>query len=115
MLAESPTPDTGTPVDPLAIAGVNLDGLRQWAQQLGMTLEELHEAFADYPGTVENVRRMMGTFIPEVVCGELALQLGAAHKPDQYLEAEYPMLTQTRVDAGQSGRSFFAANIAGVK
>jgi hypothetical protein len=53
--------------------------------------------------------------LQQVFAGELANQFGAEHKPDRYLEVEHPMLTQTRVEAGKPGRSFFAANIPQVE
>ena len=113
MSAETPISDADSaPLDPLTLAGLDLDGYKAWAKQLGMTLEEFNEAFADCPGTVENVKRVMGVFVPEVFAGELALQFGATHTPDRYLEADHPMLAQTRVAAGQPGRSFFAEHVA---
>jgi hypothetical protein len=115
MSGESPTSDVVVPLDILKMSGVNLDGFKAWAKQLGMTLSDFEAAFADCPGTIENVRREMGLFVPEVFAGELANQFGAAHTPNRYLEAEHPMLTQTRVEAGKPGRSFFAANIPQVE
>ena len=87
--------------------GLDMRGFETWAVQLGMTLREFNEVFADCPGTVEHVRRTMERFVPETLAGELALQMGVNHHPNQFLVEQYPMIGQTSVDAESPGRTFF--------